>query len=208
MEVTESSEVAMEAEMDSSYVVKPPDASSALIEGLDKPLSVPRQGDDQPGERRIVKVNLSGAKRIPGNMVPRKEPEVPAQVAMARQLLTTLGDYTQMGPDDVLTENIEALAQAMAESGDLSTFGEGIADLFVQCFSQLSAQTPVYAALLSQLLGAGQEAFLSLVVARLESAALQALDRDEVVTAKLLLRALACLAAAGVVSTTGDFGLL
>ncbi|RYG63717.1 hypothetical protein EON64_15360 [archaeon] len=54
-------------------------------------------------------------------MVPRKEPDVPPQVKMARQLLTTLGDYTQMGPDDVLKENIEALAQALADSGVLST---------------------------------------------------------------------------------------
>lgn len=58
---------------------------------------------------------------ILGNMVPRKEPDVPPQVKMARQLLTTLGDYTQMGPDDVLKENIEALAQALADSGVLST---------------------------------------------------------------------------------------
>ncbi|RYG63716.1 hypothetical protein EON64_15355, partial [archaeon] len=93
-------------------------------------------------------------------------------------------------------------------SGDLRSFGEEVAELFVQCFSQLSAQTPVYAALLSQLHSLGESAFASTVLARLEQAALLALERDEVVTVKLLLRALACLAAAGVVQGKGEEGLL
>lgn len=70
MEVAESLEMPMEAEnndVDSSYAVKPPDSSSSMIEGLNKPLSVPRE--DDRSERRIVKVNLSGAKRVPGNHI-------------------------------------------------------------------------------------------------------------------------------------------
>jgi hypothetical protein len=99
------------------------------------------------------------------------------------------------------------LWQSRFFSGDLSEFPEEISELFVKCFSQLSVQTPIFASLLA-LIHAQTPDFTAVVARKLQARYLQAVSSDAVPTAKLLLRAVACLAACGSFALEGQGGLV
>ncbi len=79
--------------------------------------------------------------------------------------------------------------------------------MFVKCFSQLSVQTPIIATLLA-LLHAQEPEFSALVVDKLQTRYLAAVAQDEVVVAKLLLRAVSCLSSALTFAVEGSGGLV
>ena len=92
-------------------------------------------------------------------------------------------------------------------TGDLKDYPEEISDLFLKCFSQLSVQTPILASLLA-LIHAQDPEFGVLVGDKLHQRYLQAVSNDEVPVAKLLLRAISCLAACNAFQISGSGGLL
>jgi len=77
----------------------------------------------------------------------------------------------------------------------------------VKCFSQLSVQTPIIASLLA-LVHTSEPDFTAQVADKLQARYLLAVAQDEVVTAKLLLRAVACLASALTFAVDGPGGLV
>lgn len=52
-----------------------------------------------------------------GNMVPRKEVEVPNQVKLAQQILLKLGDYSSLSDEESLSSNIKALNEILLAVG-------------------------------------------------------------------------------------------
>ena len=88
---------------------------------------------------------------------------------------------------------------------DLTTFAADISDLFVKCFTQLSVQTSILATLLS-LIHKSDPSFPALVLEKLVSRLLVALQQDEVQVAKLALRAVACLGSSNCVLLCSDNG--
>jgi len=129
-------------------------------------------------------------------MKERQEPFMEQQVKIAKQILTKLGDFSTMSPDEDLQQNISTTAEILLSVGDLDDFPEEISDLFVQCFSQLTVQIPILATLLS-LLHINKPVFSQLVVWKVGVRLLQALGDDDVSTAKLLSKTIACLSASG-----------
>jgi hypothetical protein len=89
----------------------------------------------------------------------------------------------------------------------LKEFPEEIAGLFVKCFSQLSVQSPLLASVLA-LVHSREASFSALVVERLQQRLLAAVAEDDVPSAKLLLRSVACLAGCGIFEVEGAGGLL
>lgn len=140
-------------------------------------------------------------------MMPRKEEEVPTAVKLAQQLMTRVGDFSALGEDDDMYTNVKALASTFASVGDLTEFSEEISTLFVKCFCLLSVQSPIFSALLA-LVHTQEAKFAALVAEKLQHRYLQAVSEDDVVTAKLVLRAVACLQACGSFQAEGAGGLL
>lgn len=91
--------------------------------------------------------------------------------------------------------------------GDLKTFGDEIASIFLKCFTQLSVQIPILASLLA-LIHAAEADFVRLVVEKVQARLLVALGENEIPTSKLLLRALACLVSCGCLDARSLEGLL
>lgn len=77
----------------------------------------------------------------------------------------------------------------------------------MKCFSQLSVQTPIIASLLA-LVHTHEPDFTAQVADKLQARYLLAVAQDEVVTAKLLLRAVACLTSALSFAVEGPGGLV
>ncbi len=92
-------------------------------------------------------------------------------------------------------------------SGDLKRFPDEIATLFQKCFTQLSVQIPIISSLLF-LLYEKEPEFVNIVIQKVQSAYLTSLSTDQVLTSKLLLRTIGCLASAGAFATDGSGGLL
>jgi len=92
-------------------------------------------------------------------------------------------------------------------AGDLKAFPAEISDLMVNCFSQLSVQTPIMASMLA-LIHTHEPEFTALVADKLQTRYLQAVAQDDVVVAKLLLRAVTCLAGALTFAVEGNGGLV
>jgi hypothetical protein len=92
-------------------------------------------------------------------------------------------------------------------AGDLQQYPEEISGLFTKCLSQLSVQIPTLASLLA-LIHAQEPQFAGLVADKLQQRLLQAAAEDDVPTAKLVLRSVACLAASGCFAAEGSGGLL
>ena len=90
---------------------------------------------------------------------------------------------------------------------DLSNFPVEITDLFIQCFSELSVQSPVIASLLSMVYKSNK-VFPALVVEKLTANLYHTIQKDDVQVAKLLLRALAGLASSNCVLLTGPNSVL
>lgn len=77
----------------------------------------------------------------------------------------------------------------------------------MKCLSQLSLQVPILASLLA-LIHAEEPAFTAQVGERLQQRYLQAVAEDDIPTAKLLLRSVACLTLCGVFEVEGSGGLV
>ena len=160
-----------------------------------------------------------------GNMRERKEVPMAQQVKLALQIITKLGDFTQSDSstvvDDVnlddnvnnnhitdeLLSNIKTTAEIFITVGDLDEYPQEIASLFVQCFSQLSVQIPIIATLLS-LLHTDKPEFTQLVIAKLQERLMQAITDDDVMSAKLLLKSIACLASCKSFKVVGTGGIV
>jgi len=99
--------------------------------------------------------------------------------------------------------NIAATAQIFVEVGDLKQFPEELSTLFCKCLTKLSLQCPIISTLLALVFKSEPE-FADLVVEKVKLALLGALTDDNVLTAKLALRALACLANCGMVPAVGE----
>eukprot|EP01041_Mallomonas_annulata_P011069 gene11069-23133_t len=154
----------------------------------------------KPGELSTVR---SRPPRLPANMMEnKKKASLSPEILQAKQLLIAVSDYSVVDGHSDITPNLEPLAMALVEGGDLVTFSVGISDLFVQFFSELSLQIPIIATLLA-LIGKSDRSFVELVVEKLYKNLTRSVIEDDVSTAKLNLRALSCLASAGVVRKTG-----
>lgn len=92
-------------------------------------------------------------------------------------------------------------------AGDLKEFPAEISELLVKCLSQLSVQVPILCSLLA-LIQAQEPAFAAQVVERLQQRYLLAVAEDDVPTAKLLLRSVACLTSCGGFEVEGSGGLV
>ena len=95
----------------------------------------------------------------------------------------------------------------LLSAGDLKAYPAEISDLVVKCFSQLSVQTPILASMLA-LIHTHEPEFTALVADKLQTRYLQAVAQDEVVVAKLLLRAVTCLSGALTFAVEGNGGLV
>ena len=81
-----------------------------------------------------------------------------------------------------------------------------ISALFVKCMSQLSVQGPIISSLIA-LLHVEESQFTAILADKLQAKLLQATADDDVATAKLLLRCIACLTACGVFEIEGPGGM-
>jgi hypothetical protein len=140
-------------------------------------------------------------------MIPRAVPNIPMEVRTVQEILTKLGDYSSLEEDDDIFQNIHELSNVLIEVGDLKRFPEEISAVFVNCFRQLSVQVPILASLL-MLLVENEKDFVELVVRKIQTKLLEALTNDEVLTAKLFLRTVSCLASAGCFAVEESGGLL
>lgn len=147
-----------------------------------------------------------GPKR-PSNMIELEEPPLPEAVQMAKQLLTRLGDYSVMTAEDLdVVGNIKALANVMVTVGDIANENaDSIADLTLQCLTKLSMQVPILSTLIA-VIYKENESFPRLVLDKLALALVSSLGEDDVYTAKLTLRALACLCACGTLAVDESGG--
>eukprot|EP01038_Epipyxis_sp_PR26KG_P008363 gene8363-11316_t len=151
----------------------------------------------------------AGTKRMPANMVERKEVATSPAVNLIKQLVTKVGDYSSMSEDDVLTDNISSLATMLASVGDLQEYSEELSELFVRCFLQLSVQTPIIATLIALInVKEGGHSFVELVFNKLISKLSNTLSEDEILESKLILKSLACLAHCGSIRIEGEGGLI
>jgi hypothetical protein len=89
--------------------------------------------------------------------------------------------------------------------GDITTYADDMSDLFVKCFTQLSVQIPIISTTLA-LISKSNRDFPSLVIQKLTSQLVDLVSEDDVLTSKLCLRALACLASCQVLDVGGRNG--
>eukprot|EP01034_Spumella_vulgaris_P023991 gene23991-30278_t len=115
------------------------------------------------------------------------------QVNLAKKVLTTIGNFSEMSEDDDVNQNIKALADIMLSVDDLKEYANEISDIFVKCFSTLSLQSPIIATILS-LIHVKNQTFTTLVVNKLQTRLLSALSEDDVITSKNILKTIACMA--------------
>mmetsp|Transcript_10642 Transcript_10642/g.14651 ORF Transcript_10642/g.14651 Transcript_10642/m.14651 type:complete len:1276 (+) Transcript_10642:85-3912(+) len=97
--------------------------------------------------------NSGEKKKRPGGMVPRKVEELPKSVALAKQIITTLVDYSNLSEEDMqpdaLASSAVNIAALFVTVGDLYEYPAEISKVFMQCFSTLSMQIPVVAMLVA-----------------------------------------------------------
>jgi hypothetical protein len=111
-----------------------------------------------------------------------------------------------MTEDDDLLKSVKDLATIMASMGDLDQFSSDLSDLFIKCFSQLSVQSPILSTLLA-LIYKQDQAFPALVVGKLTRLVTASLADGDVMTCKLALRAICCLASTECVAIEGSGSL-
>ena len=144
-------------------------------------------GDDQP-QRRPFRVK----QKKPSSMIEKKEAVEEPQVKLAKQIIARLGDFSVMGDDDDLSDNLRGLANVFVEVGDIVTFPEEISNIFIKCMTKLPVQSTVTATLLSLIYRKDTD-FSALVVQKLSSSFINALKFNEIIHAKLTLRSMASL---------------
>jgi len=143
----------------------------------------------------------------PSGMVEQKLPEVEQQVALAKQILARLGDFTALTEDDDLLTNIRTLAQIFVDVGDLQLFPDDISDVFVKCMSSLSVQSTVVSTLLG-LIYRRDASFPTIVVRKLGDAFINALKQNNINVGKVALRSMAALTCSKCLAAEGDGSLL
>ena len=152
-----------------------------------------------------------GRKKGPSGMQARKDPlaDLPNEVLLARQIITRLGDYSQMSEEDLrdLNENIKGLAGIFISVGDLYKYPEEFTSLFINCLSSLSVQMPILvtliAAIYAQELTETSENkvyFSEGVIVAVKDRFISSLRESSFSTSKLLLRSLCCLSLTGCLS--------
>jgi len=161
-------------------------------------------------------------------MVPRKVEELPKSVALAKQIITTLVDYSNLSEEEMQPETLATSAANIAalfvSVGDLYEYPAEISKVFMQCFSTLSMQIPVLAMLVAlmhrqeslppdaqtdQPEDAPPRKFCEqLVTEHLRSQLISSLAAGEILVARLLLRVLACLVCCGCLDLTCFIALL
>lgn len=86
-------------------------------------------------------------------MVPRKVEELPKSVALAKQIITTLVDFSNLSEEelqpDALASSAANIAALFVSVGDLYEYPAEISKVFLQCFSSLSMQIPMLAMLVA-----------------------------------------------------------
>jgi len=165
-----------------------------------------RGRNNQPWQGRGGGGGSNAPKKLPGNMMPRKEEPQHASVALAQTLITRLGNFSAFEPEEDLYSNIKAMSNALMGGGDLKTMPDEISALFVKCMSQLSVQGPIISSLVA-LLHVEESQFTAILADKLQAKLLQATADDDVATTKLLLRCVACLTASGVFEIEGPGGM-
>lgn len=147
----------------------------------------PHEGDAGEGQDRP-----RSKMKKPSGMVEQKLPDVEPQIALAKQILARLGDFTALTEDDDLLQNIRTLAEIFVDVGDLKLFPEEISDVFVKCMSSLSVQSTIVSTLLS-LIYRRDASFPAIVVRKLGDGFINALKQNNINVAKVLLRSMAAL---------------
>jgi len=143
----------------------------------------------------------------PSGMVEQKLPEIEQQVALAKQILARLGDFTALAEDDDLITNIRTLAEIFVDVGDLPLFPDDISDVFVKCMSSLSVQSTAVSTLLG-LIYRRDATFPAIVVRKLGDALINALKQNNINVGKVALRSLAALTCSKCLVAEGDGSLL
>ena len=141
----------------------------------------------------------------------------PQEVIMAQKLLNHLADYSKVEQmpanstdktiENQMIFNIRELTNVLLDQGDIVTYAEDISDLFLKSFSTLSMQTPILATLLA-LIYRKKPSFVDLVVNKISKHIASAIETDNIMQLKLLLKTVACLASCNVIACNGDNGLI
>ena len=63
-------------------------------------------------------------------MIEHKEPELAPQVALAKQIITRLGDFSSLTAEDELLSNIKQLTTIFLDVGDLKLFPQEISGTY------------------------------------------------------------------------------
>ncbi len=140
-------------------------------------------------------------------MIEQKLPDVEPQVALAKQILARLGDFTELTDDDDLLNNIRQLAEIFVDVGDLRVFPNEISDVFVKCLSSLPVQSTIVGTLLG-LIYRRESSFPSLVVQKLGDTFINSMKQNDINTAKISLRSMAALTCSGCLVSSGDGSVL
>lgn len=156
--------------------------------------------------RDELKTPRTKAPRLPANV--RESVGLPAmapEVEMAKQLITRVSDFTKNDINDTVP-NLVDLSKAFLFKGDLTSFADEMSDLFVKCLSQLSPQVPVVSSLLV-LIHKSDSSFGQIAFDKLALNLIKSISTNQILSAKLNLRAIACLTACQVFSVTGNNSL-
>lgn len=89
----------------------------------------------------------------------------------------------------------------------MKVYAEQYSDFLVKCFKQLPLQIPLLATMLA-LLSVDEREFVALTINKLQVALAAAIEEDEVLTVKMLLRSIACLASSSCWAVDGAGGLI
>lgn len=153
-----------------------------------------------------LKTPRAKAARLPANV--RESVGLPAlapEVEMAKQLITRVSDFTKIDVNDTVPNLID-LGKALLFKGDLTSFSNEMSDLFVKCLSQLSPQIPIVASLLA-LIHKSDSVFGQHSFDKLALNFIQSISKNQILTAKLNLRAIACLTACQIFPVIGSNSL-
>lgn len=144
----------------------------------------------------------------PGGQVEHQEIILDPHVVIVKEILTRLCDFSSFVPEDDIISNIQGAANVLSSNQDfIESHPEEIAELFVKSISTLSAQIPIIATTLS-LIHQSSDSFTTLVVSLIQTHLVNSLSKDDVITSKLALRALAVLASGNCIAIDGEFGFL
>lgn len=139
-------------------------------------------------------------------MMEHVEEPCPEQVLLVKQMITRVGDFSQMTEEDDLILNLKSLADILVTVGDIKEFAAEISDLFLKCLTQLSVQVSILATLLALIYKQDPE-FPTLVVERLSQRIITALGEGDIWVCKIALRTVACLSSCNCISVEQSGGL-